>query len=213
MPIPDHREPVDGATGSLSETIFDRLVALILDGTLEQGERIRDMKIAEWLGVSRTPVREAITQLIRVGLVESEPSRFTRVTLVSDELIEKTFEYTGHVASLAVRMALAHMDDVELGKSVELLDAMIEASGKDDAPLLYQRSRAFIGYLTARTRNPVFIDVMRQTGLAAERNLRHRRPQIGTREERDAWYRELREGLLNRDVGRAEHAIRRQHGL
>ncbi len=49
---------------TLGDSTFQRLKAMILDGTLEPGTRLSEKKFADFLGVSRTPIREAIGQLI-----------------------------------------------------------------------------------------------------------------------------------------------------
>ena len=59
----------------LGDEVYARLGEAILDGSLAPGERLRDHDLAEWLGVSRTPVREALQRLERVGLVEVSPHR------------------------------------------------------------------------------------------------------------------------------------------
>ncbi len=55
---------------TLGDTTFKRLKAMILDGTLEPGTRLSEKKFADHLGVSRTPVREAIGQLVSEGLAK-----------------------------------------------------------------------------------------------------------------------------------------------
>ena len=50
-----------------------------MDGTLAPGERLRDQELCEWLGLSRTPVREALSRLEQDGLVETAPQRYTQV--------------------------------------------------------------------------------------------------------------------------------------
>ena len=64
----------------MRDEAYDRLRRLIEEGTLGPAERLRDEEIAGWLGVSRTPVREALARLVDDGLVETAANRFTRVT-------------------------------------------------------------------------------------------------------------------------------------
>ena len=59
----------------LRDVVFDKLLAAIVDGTLEPGERLNGDELCKWLGVSRTPVREAIAQPHTYGLVEIEANR------------------------------------------------------------------------------------------------------------------------------------------
>ncbi len=69
----------------LREEVEARLRAAIIDGSLAPGEQLRDQEIATQLGVSRTPVREAILELSRSGLVRTLPGRFTVVSPIDDE--------------------------------------------------------------------------------------------------------------------------------
>ena len=76
MPVP----PISLAPRPLlRDEVFDRLRDAIVDGTLAPDEQLRDTELATWLGVSRTPVREALLELGRSGLVRSLPGRSTVV--------------------------------------------------------------------------------------------------------------------------------------
>ena len=75
--------------------MYARLGEAILDGSLAPGERLRDHELAERLGVSRTPVREALQRLERTGLVEVAPNRYTRVTTPNDKVQADVFEFVG----------------------------------------------------------------------------------------------------------------------
>lgn len=59
------------------------MLEAIENGTLEAGERLNDEELTSWLGVSRTPVREAIARLESEGLVEMAANRYTRVASLS----------------------------------------------------------------------------------------------------------------------------------
>ena len=78
MPIPAS-DPNTAPRRLLRDVVFERMRAAIVDGTLEPVERLNDDQLVKWLGVSRTPVREAIAQLQTYGLVEIEANRFTKV--------------------------------------------------------------------------------------------------------------------------------------
>ena len=56
-----------------------KLREAIVDGTLAPGEQLHDEELCGWLGLSRTPVRDALRRLRDEGLVEMAPQRFTRV--------------------------------------------------------------------------------------------------------------------------------------
>ncbi|WEK12969.1 MAG: FCD domain-containing protein [Candidatus Microbacterium phytovorans] len=159
------------------------------------------------------PVREALQRLARIGLVEMSASRYTRVTTPTPELAQQTLEYTGYQAGLAMRMAIPRMTDDDLAQTVALIDAKITASDADDIPTLYAAARSLYAFVSARTGNTVFAVMMREAGLAMERNLRGLRPVLGDVAERGALYRELRAAVVARDRDGAERAVREQHGL
>lgn len=73
MNTPDHAEPI--ARIPLHEEVTQRLRDMIVESRLKPGERIQEMEVAQLLGVSRTPIREAIKVLTAEGLVELLPLR------------------------------------------------------------------------------------------------------------------------------------------
>jgi DNA-binding GntR family transcriptional regulator len=213
VPVPETPQPIIGHGGLLSEEVFDRLGRAIIDGALQPGENLRDADIAKWLGVSRTPVREALKRLAQLGLVEAEPSRYTRVTEVDEALVRQTLEYTGYQAGLALRLAVPRMADDDVETACEMLDAMIKASNASDAAALYATSHAFVAFATQRTGNPVFVAIMQETGLMVERNLRAVRPMLGEAQSRSEWYRTMQCAIRERDADYAEFCFRKQHEL
>ena len=73
------------AASSIVKSVFDRILESVHDGRLLPGQRISDSDLAAQLGVSRTPVREALQRLREIGIIEASASRFTRVAVVSPE--------------------------------------------------------------------------------------------------------------------------------
>jgi DNA-binding GntR family transcriptional regulator len=71
------------ATSPVVNLVFDRVLTSVHEGRLLPGQRISDSELAEQLGVSRTPVREALQRLRDIGIIEASASRFTRVALVT----------------------------------------------------------------------------------------------------------------------------------
>lgn len=71
------------ATSPVVNLVFDRVLSAVHEGRLLPGQRISDSELAEQLGVSRTPVREALQRLREIGIIEASASRFTRIALVT----------------------------------------------------------------------------------------------------------------------------------
>lgn len=89
----------------LRADIFETLLEMISKGEIAAGERIVESKIAEILGVSRTPVREALLHLEREGLVRSELSRGYTVTPLSRREIQETYPILWTLDTLAMRLS------------------------------------------------------------------------------------------------------------
>lgn len=90
----------------LRDTVLGRLRDAIVDGTLAPDEQLRDAELAAWLGVSRTPVREALLELSRAGLVQTVPGRSTVVSPIDPAVLRDAQAVVGAMHALAVRTAV-----------------------------------------------------------------------------------------------------------
>src|SRR6478609_8682413 len=100
--------PVTGAASPrrlIRDEVFLRLLDAIVDGDLLPGEQLYDAEIERWVGVSRTPVREALNQLSAMGLVEILPQRRTRVTPIESRRLRELLTTVGVLVSGVVRDA------------------------------------------------------------------------------------------------------------
>ena len=94
------------SSASLTEPVYDHILNLILNMELKPGDRIPEVTIAQELGVSRTPVRNALKQLENEGLVVIYPNRFVQVATYDDEMIQNLGIMRVAVDSMAVRLAI-----------------------------------------------------------------------------------------------------------
>ncbi|PKH39029.1 DNA-binding transcriptional regulator, GntR family [Nocardioides alpinus] len=112
MPIPAAEAPL--RTALLRDTVHDRVRDAIVDGTLAPGEVVRDTELATWLGVSRTPVREALLRLGETGLVRAAPGRSTVVAEIDLAEIREAHAVVVSMHRLAVAEAVAHLTGADL---------------------------------------------------------------------------------------------------
>ena len=134
MPIPLDRAPL--RTTLLRDSVHDRLRDAIVDGTLAPGEVVRDTELAAWLGVSRTPVREALLRLGETGLVRSAPGRSTVVAEIDLTEVREAHAVVVAMHRLAVAEAVDRLtdDDVERMRAANLrFAAAIDAHDTDAA--------------------------------------------------------------------------------
>ena len=114
MPIPPMAAPI--RTSLLRDTVHDRLRDAIVDGTLAPGEVVRDTELAAWLGVSRTPVREALLRLGETGLVRAAPGRSTVVAEIDLDEVREAHAVVVAMHRLAVAEAVARITDADLDR-------------------------------------------------------------------------------------------------
>ncbi|HJV46887.1 MAG TPA: GntR family transcriptional regulator [Bacillota bacterium] len=103
MPIPQNFSSPIRMTAK--ERALSQLQRWIIDGTLQPGEKLMDAELAEALGVSRTPIREALQLLEVQGLVSMNPGVETRVTSIEKEDILKMYPTLASLHSLAAESA------------------------------------------------------------------------------------------------------------
>lgn len=93
----------------LRDEAYAVLLDAIVGGALRPGQIIRDAELAAQVGLSRTPVREALARLADEGLVESKPNAYTRVTPLNRRDCQEAFVMLRALHVLAVREALPRM--------------------------------------------------------------------------------------------------------
>lgn len=113
MPIPALDEP-SLARSLLRDDVYTRLRDAIVDGTLLPGEQLRDHELATWLGVSRTPVREALIRLGQAGLVRTVPGRSTTVATLDARAIHDAQSVVAVLHRLAVEQAVPQLQAEDL---------------------------------------------------------------------------------------------------
>lgn len=99
----------------LRDNVFIRLRDAIVDGTLQPGEQLRDIDLAERLGVSRTPVREALLRLAEAGLVRAQPGKSTVVSPVEPAAVASARDVVAAIHQLVVGNAVPLLTPADFG--------------------------------------------------------------------------------------------------
>ena len=95
----------------LRDVVFNTLRQAILTGELKPGERLMEIHLADRLGVSRTPIREAIRKLELEGLVVMIPRKGAQVARITEKNLKDVLEVRRALDMLAVRLACDRMDE------------------------------------------------------------------------------------------------------
>lgn len=138
---------------SLADSAYDLLLDEIVAGTLPPGARLRDRELAERLGASRTPVREALRRLADEGLVEVAPQSATRVAPVDVAGAAHAFPVVAALQGLAARLGVPGLDRDALARMDALRAVKREALERADIPAAIAADDAFHDVLVAASGN------------------------------------------------------------
>ena len=106
---------------SLGGKVFQQLKNSILAGEFENGAELREIALAKKLGVSRTPVREALRQLEQEGLVEIYPNRGAYVKGITYKDVEDIFRIRARLEGLCAEMAVSSITREQMNKGEEII--------------------------------------------------------------------------------------------
>ncbi|MBO8126782.1 MAG: GntR family transcriptional regulator [Firmicutes bacterium] len=160
----------------LRELVFEALREAIMSGQLKPGERLMEVQLAEELGVSRTPVREAIRKLELEGLVLMIPRRGAYVSEISMKDIADVFEIRAALEGLAAELAAQRCTPEEVEELERSLVKISACAEKGDIQSCIELDTIFHEQLMAASHNERLVQMVsslreqvqrfRQTSLA-----------------------------------------------
>jgi DNA-binding GntR family transcriptional regulator len=162
MPVPQNAVSVDRSL--LRDDVYRRLRDSIVDGTFVPGEQLKDGELAEWLGVSRTPVREALLRLGASGLVVAVPGRSTAVSTIDPRAVREARDVIAAMHSLAVRETTGRLSADEIGRMRDANRRFAEALVSDDVAAALDADDELHGVPVAALGNRALEAVLEQFG-------------------------------------------------
>jgi DNA-binding GntR family transcriptional regulator len=151
--VTDSAAAIPFTRSNLREQIQDVLLQRIVEGTYQPGERIVETRIAQELGVSQGPVREALRDLEQLGCVVHEPGRGCSVRAFSAEELLEAFPVRAALEALAARLAAEQITRAELAELDRLLERMRAAARRGDAHDQSQANASFHATVVRAARN------------------------------------------------------------
>ena len=145
--------------GSLSEKAYDAIRDSIISGRLSPGERLTETELAEELGVSRAPIREAFTRLAEEQLVVEHRRHGTYVREFSAKDFVDVYNLLGANESLAVRLIVRNRPSLKPLKGI--VEEMVEAADEADLPRVVGIELEFHRRLCSLAVNPYLDNVFR----------------------------------------------------
>ncbi|MGI6206257.1 MAG: GntR family transcriptional regulator [Anaerovoracaceae bacterium] len=145
----------------LRELVYEELRMLIMTGQIKPGTRMMEIDLAESMGVSRTPVREAIRQLEKDNLVTIEPRRGAYVSDISAKDMEDMLFVREPLEGLATFLATGNMTDEELQAVSDVNSQYEEAYKKGETESLIQLDTRFHNLIADGSGNKYLINILR----------------------------------------------------
>ncbi|MEV7426638.1 GntR family transcriptional regulator [Streptomyces sp. NPDC091212] len=146
----------------LRDRAFTALRDAIVDGTLKPGERLRESELQEWIGVSRTPIREALMRLERSGLVITRPGRSTSVSALDATAVRDAQPVVAAMHELAVRLAVPVLDADRLAAMRTANEAFAAALERGDTGAALAADDALHQVCVSAASNTVVTEVLEQ---------------------------------------------------
>jgi DNA-binding GntR family transcriptional regulator len=205
MPLPIKEPQINRQ--SIRDDVYVKLLNWIMEGVLRPGEKIVDKDLAEHLGVSRTPVREALRRLEDKGLVESSANRWTRISTIPPKEPEMIYPVIWTLEKLALSEAAPRLGEKDF-KKMELANEALNDAFKSNDPIAASKADSeFHGIFIRRSDNDILIDMLEQL------KIRYRRLEVNYFEGTAYWDSSIKEhtaivsALRSQDLSRADSLI------
>lgn len=195
-----------GEGTSRADQVSAHIREAIRAGRYASGERIREAEVASWLGVSRTPVREALRRLESEGLLTFTSWRGVVVAELDRQQVSELYSMREVLEGAAARLAARHIDDAE----IEMLDLLLERAdaAADDPEALADLNRQFHETIYGAAHNRYLLQTLEQlrNALALLRGTTF--SVSGRAETASAEHRAIVAAIKDRDPDLAEQAAR-----
>lgn len=150
------------ATTSPHGHVYDRIKAMATTFRLRPGEKVNELELSRRLGVSRTPVREALNRIAAEGFLVATPNRGYTVRALDANQLMALYEYRATVELGVVRLVCKRATDQELAALAALVEGSRDEVDTDAQALrLLSQDEAFHEHLAGLARNPEFLRSVR----------------------------------------------------
>lgn len=190
----------------LRDVVFNTLRKAILTGELKPGERLMEIHLANQLGVSRTPIREAIRKLELEGLVTMIPRRGAEVAQITEKSLRDVLEVRRALDALCVELACERISADETERLKKACDEFERATRTGDATTIAEADVALHDIIVQATRNQRLIQLINNL---SEQMYRYRFEYIKDESRHDNLVEEHRmiyESILYKDKQKAAEA-------
>lgn len=194
-------------TVSLADQIFERLESDILTGVYPRGSVLTEISLSDDLGVSRTPIREAIRRLEQEHLVEST-SKGMLVLSITQEDAMIIYDIRVHAEGLAARACTTNISDAQIGEMKELLELQEFYIHKGDSEKAKNIDSQFHHMIYQCTGSPIYVDTLTPLHNKTQKFRKAAMVNSGSAEISFSEHKKIYDAIAARDADAAEEAMR-----
>ena len=153
-------EHAEDEAESLSRVVYSRLRDLLMRAELRPHQRLKVRDLSRQMGMSETPVREALFQLAHQGAIEIKPRFYIRVRRISSREYEDIRDIRLQLEPMAAERALPFLTDKDINKLEELHRSLVEAEAAGDWPTALRANLDFHFGLYYKSGMPTLVEVL-----------------------------------------------------
>lgn len=142
---------------NLRDQVVEQVRSAIIEGRLKPGDHIREVILTSELGVSRTPVREALILLEREGLIVSETNRGSFVRQFNEDDIHDIFSMRTNLENFTGELIIDRIDDDDIAHLETLIERQKSAIDVNDTQAIRRIDMSFHEYLVMKSNHPLLI--------------------------------------------------------
>jgi DNA-binding GntR family transcriptional regulator len=147
-------------TVGMGQAISENIVQAIMTGVLNEGEQLVEAELQKLYGVSKSPIREALREVAKMGFVVIKPRRGAFVKAITQRDIEENFRVRSVLEALAAREAYATMTEAELSEMSNCLENMRRAVRDKDPERYWECHRRFHDSYLLASHNQALIEIL-----------------------------------------------------
>lgn len=192
----------------LRDVVFNTLRQAILKGELAPGERLMEIQLAEKLGVSRTPIREAIRKLELEGLVLMIPRKGAEVARISEKNLKDVLEVRRSLEELAIELACQRMTDEDFADLEHAENVFRKSVQRGTSMEIAENDERYHDVIYNSTRNARLVQILNNL---REQMYRYRLEYIKDEDKRQILmleHEKILKALKGRHVAEAKSAVR-----
>jgi DNA-binding GntR family transcriptional regulator len=210
MPIPQASGVGEVPRQLVRERVHLTIREAILSGVLTPGERLEEAALRGWLGVSATPIRQALHALVIEGLVESAPQSHTTVAMPRADRVVANLQTLGVMITGVSALTVPVLTEDDRVALAELAGTVADRLADGDAIAAAAVSGDYFRRLVERCPNPVLVGLIQRFGVPLGHHAFSARDGLGpAAAELEPAYRELQAAMSTDDADGVDRATRR----